>query len=203
MRVLATLLPFVWLLTSCEPSERLSFPSEPFPPKTASELRQWVQAMAPIEIPLSASNIHAVRVSRPSAGYSNLMTFFFAFKCSAVEAEQVIRTESPRDNSVVVSPRRVTVKGDNTESKGRPQIMPSRFPEPPIFPDVFYERYDLSKCSLLQIRVKQAPEWFSPQQMQRGIADRCTWRRSQIHSELYYDADRQTMFLRFDQLRPG
>ncbi len=203
MRTLVLLLSCVWLLTSCEPAERLSFPSGQFPPKTAEELRLWIQALAPIEIPSSASDIQAVRVPRPSTSYSNLATFFFAFRCSNTEAEQVIRKESPHDNSVVVDPKRVTVTKDDTEGEDRPQVMPSRFREPPIFPDVFYEKHDLNKCTLLQIRVKRAPEWYSPQLMKRGLADRCSWKRGQIHSELYFDADRHIMFLRFDQLRPG
>lgn len=203
MRSMVVLLPVFLLLMSCEPSERLSIPAGPFPPKTADELRQWVQALSHIEIPASASDIMAVRVPRSSTSYSNLVTFFFAFKCPIIEAEQVIRKQSPLDNSVAIDPNRVIVTSESAESEGRPHVTTSNFPEPPVFPDVFYEKHDLSKCKELKIRVKLAPDWYSPHLMKRGMADRCVWRRGQIHSELYYDAEREIMFLRFDQLRPG
>lgn len=202
MRVLISLPALAMVVASCEPSERLLFPQSPFPPKTEAELRRWVEAFAPIEI-ASATNIKGARVRRVSATYSNLESFFFAFQCSSGEADRVVRRESARDNSVFVEPSRVIVKVDAEESAKRPEIMPSRFPAEPIFPDVFYEGYDLSNCSVLQIRLNGAPEWFNPHLMKRGLASRCVWRRGQVHSEAYYDADRKTMFLRFDLLRPG
>ncbi len=202
MRVLVLLPALAMVLASCEPSERLLFPQSPFPPKTESELRRWVEAFAPIQI-ASATNIKGARVQQASGTYSNLESFFFAFQCSSSEADQVVRRGSAQDNSVFVEPSRVSVKADAEEGVKRPEIRPSRFPAEPIFPDVFYKGHDLSNYSVLQIRLKGAPEWFNPHLMKRGLASRCVWRHGQVHSEVYYDSDRKTMFLCFDLLRPG
>jgi hypothetical protein len=146
--------------------------------------------------------MRAARVPRSYAAYTNLFSYFFAYHCFPEEAAQTICTDSPLDNSITLSPLRVTVTNDPATWTNRPVIIPSRFPPAPVFPDVFYERHDLSDRSLLSIRVGDAPDWFTPQTMRRGIVDRCIWKRGKIHVEFYYDADRETMFLRFDELRP-
>lgn len=144
----------------------------------------------------------ASRIVRDTEGYSGLWTFFFAFRCPPQEADQMLRRDSPLDNSVAIEPGRITVTDDATDGKSRPIIVPAQFPRPPVFPDVFYEKHDLSGCSILRIRTYGAPEWYTPQKIQRGLADRNVWRKGQIHSEYYYDRDTTTMYLRFDELRP-
>ncbi len=202
VRVFA-ILPLVWLIIACEPTATSSSYARPFPPQTVSDFQRLVRSLAPIDIPSSASEILSARVSRTHANYTNLFSYFFAFRCSAIEAAQIIRTDSSLDNSVTVNEVRIRVTNDILSGADRPIISPSRFPAAPVFPDVLYERGDLSDRSLLTIRVSDAPEWFTPHTMRRGIADRCIWKRGQIQVEFYFDADRQTMFLRFDELRPA
>ena len=202
MRVAFVLLPLLWLTTSCEPGGNAARVPHSFPPHTTADLQKLVQALAPVDVPSSASDIRAARVPHPYASYSNLFTYFFAFHCSPEEAARTIRTDSPHRNSITVDPLRITVTNDLPTGIDRPVIIPSHFPAAPAFPDVFYEGRDLSGCTLLSIRVGGAPDWFTPQQMRRGIADRCVWEKGQVQGEFYYDADRETMFLRFDQLRP-
>ena len=203
MRAAAAMLPFLWLTTACEPAGSTARPPSPFtPPRNVSELRGLVGSLAPIEIPSPASNILAARVPRSYERHTNLFSYFFAFSCSPTQAVRIIRTDSPGDNSITVDSLRITATNDLSTGTDRPIIVPRFFQSPPVFPDVFYEGYDLTNCHQLSIRVSDAPEWFSPHMMKNGIADRGVWKRWQILVEFYYDADRQTMFLRFDELLP-
>lgn len=121
MRAFVLLSAVSSVLCACQQSERLSFPASPFPPKTAGELRKWLATFVPMEI-ASATDIHGARVHRSSVDYSNLETFFFAYRCSAAEADHVIPR---RQNFLIVDPYRVTVQKDVAEKEGRPVIMPS------------------------------------------------------------------------------
>jgi hypothetical protein len=198
MRAALAILPFLLFATACEQSGS----ARPLGPLSSRQLQTVVRSLAPVDIPSSASDVLAARILRSSAAYSNLLTFFFAFRCSPEDADRIMRRDSSLDNSIKVDPLRVTITDDPSAGTDRPIIVPAQFPAAPVFPDVFYERQDLGDCSVLRIRVKDAPEWFTPHTMKRGIAARCVWGLGQIQVEFYYDSDRQTMFLRFDQLRP-
>ena len=69
------------------------------------------------------------------------------------------------------------------------------------FPDVFYENLDLASCDTLLIRSGGAPEWYSPETIRNGLADRCVWGRGRVLVEFYFDEDRGMMSLRIDELR--
>ena len=185
----------------CGPAGGSSRSLPAFPPHTFADMQRLVQSLAPIDIPSTASDMHAARVPRRYATYTSLFSYFFAYRCSPEEAAQTIRTDSPLDNSITLDPLWVTVTNDPTTGTDRPVIIPSSFPASPVFRDIFYEHHDLSDWSLLSIRVGDAPGWFTPQAMRSGIADRCLWKRGEIQVEFYCDADRKMMFLRFDGLR--
>jgi hypothetical protein len=201
IRVAASLLLLGWISTSCGPSATLNKPAFPFPPKTAEELQSFVRSRAPIDTPATASNIFATRIPRASAIDTNLATFFVAFRCSREEAMQTIGVNSSLDNSIIIDPVRVSVTNAAPGEVLGPIVLPNRIPSPPVYPDVFYEGRELGEYRILRIRVDGAPSWFTPQMIQRGIADRCLWKRGQILVEFYFDDDRQLMFLRFDELR--
>ena len=202
MRSVTAILLLLLLLSGCDSPGSALLRITPFPPQTDAELQAMLQKLAPIQIPPGASDIQVARVQRPRTAPIDLFAVFIAFRCSPDHAEQIIRTDSPRDNSVRIQPNRVTVTDDPDTSTGRPIITPARFPLPPMFPDVFFEGHDLSRCQTLSIRVAGAPEWFTPHQMRSGIADRCVWNKGHLHMEFYYDKDRQTMFLRLEELQP-
>jgi hypothetical protein len=173
----------------------------PFPPNDAATLQRFAEHYVPyIEIIPSGKTILAARVPRTGA-YEGLSTFFFAYPCSRYGAERLLRTDSKLDNSITIQAPPLVVAKDTDEAGRQLTIRPPDMSRTTTFPDVFYEKLDLTGCTNLFIRVNGAPAWYTPDTITNGLADWCMWGIGRVLTEFYFDADKGVMYIRFDELR--
>ena len=171
-----------------------------FPPRDAKSLERFLRQYVPsAEIGLSGDLIEAHQLQKQGAGYDDLSIYYLAFSCKREAASKLIGHGARLDNSIIIDPVAMTIDVAKSE---RVSIRPSD-DSGGTFPDVFYENLDLASCDRLLIRKGGAPDWYSPDSIRKGLADRCVWGRGRVLVEFYFDEDREMMFIRIDELRPS
>lgn len=198
MKTAITIAALAALVVSCSPRKAMP---PPFPPRDGVALQRFAEHYVPyIEIIPSGTTVRAARVPR-SGAYEGLSTFFFAYPCSRYGAERLLRTDSTLDNSIKIKTPPLVVAKDADEVGRQLTIRPPDMSRSTTFPDVFYEKLDLSGCTNLFIRMNGAPTWYTPDTITNGLADRCMWGLGRVMTEFYFDEDKGLMYMRFDELR--
>ena len=195
-----TIVLLVATLTGC--ARQRSVPPS-FPPTDSATLQRFAEHFVPsIEIIPSGDTLHAERVQRTDTTYQGLYTYFIAYSCKPHGAERLLRSDHPLDNSILVDATKMTIETDPEDGKRMLTIRPPDMTKTSVFPDVLYENLDLSRCDTLRIRTNSAPQWYRPDLMSNGLADRCSWDRGRVLTEFYFDADRELMYMRIEERRP-
>ncbi len=177
-----------------------SWKAAKFPPRDVSTLRRFLRHYIPdAQIESSGEFLEAHRIRREYSGYDDLYTYYLGFSCERASALELIGHGNPLDNSIAIDDSKMALDTDPSE---RIVLRTVDLSETSTFPDVFFEKLDLKGCDTLLIRKRDAPEWYTPERIAVGLADRCVWGRGRVLIEFYFDADRERMFLRIDELRP-
>ena len=172
-----------------------------FPPQDSDSLERFLRRFIPdAQVESSGDVLESHRVRREHAGYENIFTYYFMFSCEQGPARELIGTGNPLDNSVTINAAMMTIDADRSE---RINIRLADLSGSSTFPDVFYENLNMQGCDSLRIRKGGAPDWYTPERIREGLADRCIWGRGRVLVEFYFDADRDLMFIRIDELRPN
>ena len=172
-----------------------------FPPGDVDALRRFLRQYIPdAQLESSGGILEVHRIRREHAGYDDLYTYYLAFSCERASALELLGYRNPLDNSITIDASEMTLDTDRSE---RITLRTPNLAETSTFPDVFYEKLDLEECDTLLIRKRDAPEWYTPERIAVGLADRCVWGRGRVLVEFYFDADREMMFVRIDELRPN